>query len=72
MKFLSWSKWSKESLVAGKARLTGDTKQQASSGEVNELRRGNEALKQVVAERLLKNRVLKKSVLAGESEPWEA
>ncbi len=65
-------KWSKEFLEAGKARLTGDTKRQASSSEVDDLRRENEALKQVVAELLLKNRVLKKSVLAGESEPWEA
>src|SRR5512146_2832932 len=41
-------KWSKEFLEAGKARLTGDTKRQASSGEVDDLRRENEALKQVV------------------------
>ena len=64
-------KWSREFLEAGKARLTGDTKRQASSSEVEDLRQENEALKQVVAELLLKNRVLKKSVLATESVSWE-
>lgn len=42
-------KWSKEFLEAGKSRLTGDTKRQASSGEVDDLRRENEQLKQAVA-----------------------
>jgi transposase len=64
-------KWSKEFLEAGKARLTGDTKRQASTSEVDELRQENEQLKQVVAELLLKNRVLKKSVLAAENVSWE-
>ena len=65
-------KWSKEFLEAGKARLTGDTKRQASSSEVTELRQENEQLKQVVAELLLKNRVLKKSALGGETNAWDA
>jgi len=64
-------KWSKEFLEAGKSRLTGDTKRQATSSEVEDLRQENEALKQVVAELLLKNRVLKKSVLGPESVSWE-
>src|SRR6201985_2346662 len=38
-------KWSKEFLEAGKARLTGDTKRQATSSEVDELRQENEQLK---------------------------
>src|SRR5471030_611883 len=54
-------KWSKEFLEAGKARLTGDVKRQATSSEVSDLRQENEQLKQVVAELLLKNRTLKKS-----------
>src|SRR6188768_2212794 len=62
-----YSKWSKEFLEAGKARLTGDTKRQATSSEVSDLRDENEQLKQVVAELLLKNRVLKKSALGRES-----
>lgn len=64
-------KWSKEFLEAGKARLTGDTKREASSSEVDTLRSENEQLKQVVAELLLKNRVLKKSALGEETSGWE-
>ena len=55
-------KWSKEFLEAGKARLADDTKRQATSSEVQDLRQENEQLKQAVAELLLQNRVLKKSV----------
>lgn len=64
-------KWSKEFLEAGKSRLAGDTKRQASSGEVDELRSENDQLKQLVAELVLKNRVLKKSLIGSESE-WDA
>jgi transposase len=64
-------KWSKEFLEAGKARLTGDTKREATSSEVDGLRQENEQLKQIVAELLLKNRVLKKSVVGRESDAWE-
>jgi transposase len=63
-------KWSKEFLEAGKARLLGDTQRQASSNEVDDLRRENEALKEIVAELLLKNRVLKKSVVMREDDAW--
>jgi transposase len=61
-------KWSKEFLEAGKARLIGDTKRQASSREVEELRQQNDQLKQLVAELALKNRVLKKSLLGTDGE----
>ena len=64
-------KWSKEFLEAGKARLTGDTKREATSSEVDGLRHENEQLKQVVAELLLKNRVLKKNAVGRESDAWE-
>jgi transposase len=64
-------KWSKEFLEAGKSRLTGDTKRQASSDDVNELREENAQLKQLVAELALKNRVLKKS-LTGLGNEWDA
>ena len=40
-------KWSKEFLEAGKARLNGDTKRQASSHEVKDLRTENEQLRLV-------------------------
>jgi transposase len=64
-------RWSKEFLEAGKQRLVGNTKRQATSDEVVELRRENEQLKQLVAELALKNRVLKKSVL-GSANGWES
>jgi transposase len=60
-------KWSKEFLEAGKARLAGDTKRQATGNEVQDLRQENEQLKQAVAELLLQNRVLKKSVTGWEN-----
>ncbi len=64
-------KWSKEFLEAGKARLTGDTKREATSSEVMGLRQENEQLKQVVAELLLKNRALKKSATDREASAWD-
>ena len=64
-------KWSKEFLEAGKARLTGDTKREATSSEVTGLRQENEQLKQVVAELLLKNRALKKSATGRETSAWD-
>ena len=53
-------RWSKEFLEAGKKRLLGDTTREATSTEVQDLRRENSQLKQVVAEAVLENRVLKK------------
>ena len=64
-------KWSKEFLDAGKARLTGDTKREASSSEVSDLRQENEQLKQALAELLLKNRGLKKSLVNSEASGWD-
>src|SRR5712675_1436351 len=54
-------RWSKDFLEAGKKRLAGDTVR-AASDEVNDLRREAMALKEVVADLTLENRVLKKSV----------
>ena len=54
--------WSKESLEAGKKRLAGDTARAATSDEVKELRREASALKEVVADLTLENRLLKKSM----------
>ena len=53
--------WSKDFLDAGKRRLAGDTARQASSDEVKELRREAGALKEVVADLTLENRLLKKA-----------
>ena len=52
--------WSKEFLEAGKRRLAGDTARAATSGEVKDLRREATALKEVVADLTLENRLLKK------------
>ena len=57
--------WSKEFLEAGKRRLAGDTARQATSPEVKELRAETTALKEVVADLTLENRLLKKSVTGG-------
>ena len=51
-------RWSKEFLEAGKKRLAGDTARAATSDEVRELRREASALKEVVAELTLENRLL--------------
>src|SRR5437899_11772986 len=62
-------RWSKDFLEAGKKRLAGDTARAATSDEVKDLRREATALKEVVADLTLENRLLKKSVTAdGEGE----
>ncbi len=53
--------WSKEFLEAGKKRLAGDTARAATSDEVKDLRREAQALKEVVADLTLENRLLKKA-----------
>ena len=57
-------KWSKEFLEAGKRRLSGDTERQATSSEVKDLRREMSDLKEALADVLLENRLLKKSMIA--------
>ena len=56
-------RWSKEFLEAGKKRLSGDTVREATSDEVKQLRTEATALKEALAELLMENRVLKKSVI---------
>ena len=55
--------WSKEFLEAGKKRLSGDVSREATSDEVKSLRREAGDLKEALAETLLENRLLKKSML---------
>ena len=57
-------RWSKEFLEAGKKRLLGDTTREATAPEVKTLRDENGRLKQVLAETVLENRLLKKSLTA--------
>ena len=54
--------WSKEFLEAGKKRLAGDTARQATSNEVKSLRAEARDLKEALAEQMLENRLLKKSM----------
>ena len=60
---------SKDFLEAGKKRLAGDTVREANTSEVSSIRQENDQLKQLAAELMLKNRVLKKSlsIMDGES-----
>ena len=53
-------RWSKDFLEAGKKRLAGDTARAATSDEVHDLRSEATALKEVVADLTLENRLLKK------------
>ncbi len=62
-------RWSKacpreggERLEAGKKRLQGDIVREANSNDVNELRKENAQLKELVANFAIKNEVLKKSL----------
>ena len=57
--------WSKDFLEAGKRRLAGDTARQATSAEVKTLRAEARDLKEALAEQMLENRLLKKSMIAG-------
>lgn len=56
-------RWSKDFMESGKKRLNGDTQREANSTEVQEIRKENAQLKEAVAELLLQNRILKKSML---------
>src|SRR6266567_4757907 len=56
-------RWSKDFLEAGKKRLAGDTAREATSDEVKGLRADARQLKETLAEVLIENRLLKKSVL---------
>ncbi len=55
-------KWSKAFLDAGKNGLTRDTRRDATSQEVRRLKEENDALKRAVAETVLDNQRLKRSL----------
>ncbi len=55
--------WLKDFMEAGKDRLTRDITRDATKGEVQELKRENTRLKQVVAELSLQVHVLKKTAV---------
>ena len=60
---IGYYRWSKEFLEAGKKRLSGDTAREATSDEVKQLRTEATILKETLAELLIENRLLKKSVI---------
>ena len=60
--------WSKEFMEAGKKWLAGDTARAASTDDVKGLRQEAAALKEVVADLMLENRLLKKSMIADGDE----
>ncbi len=56
-------RWSKEFLGAGRKRLAGDIEREATSDEVKILRDQAVQLKEALAESMLENRLLKKSMI---------
>ena len=58
--------WVKDFMEGGKARLMGDSRRQATDGEVKNLRRENEKLKVLLAEQVLETSAFKKSLHASE------
>jgi transposase len=59
-----YHRWSTEFLEAGKKQLAGDTAREATSDEVKGLRAEAQQLKELLAEVVLENRLLKKSVIS--------
>jgi transposase len=57
--------WLKDFMEAGKERLTRDAVRDASRSEVQELKRDNAQLKQLVAEQSLQIHMLKKMAIPG-------
>lgn len=58
----SYYKWNKEFLEAGKKRLQGDEVREATSDEVKELRKENRALKESLADLVIRYDIVKKSL----------
>lgn len=56
-------RWSRDFLEAGKKRLSGDMAREASTSDVSLMRKESAQLKEMLAETMLENRLLKKSVI---------
>jgi len=56
----TYYKWNKEFIEAGKKRLAGDELRQATSSEVEELRRENKKLKESLADMMIRYDIQKK------------
>ncbi|MPN22816.1 IS3 family transposase ISSsp2 [bioreactor metagenome] len=58
----TYYKWNKEFIEAGKKRLSGDETREATSDEVKELRKENTALKESLADLVIRYDIVKKSL----------
>jgi transposase len=58
----TYYKWSKEFVEAGKKRLSGDETREATSDEVNDLRKENTRLKESLADLVIRYDIVKKSL----------
>lgn len=58
----TYYKWNKEFIEAGKKRLSGDETREAPSDEVKELRKENAALKESLADLVIRYDIVKKSL----------
>ena len=58
----TYYKWNKEFIEAGKKRLSGDETREATSDEVKELRKENAALKESLADLVVRYDIVKKSL----------
>lgn len=58
----TYYKWNKEFIEAGKKRLSGDETREATSDEVKELRKENAALKESLADLVIRYDIVKKSL----------
>lgn len=58
----TYYKWSKEFVEAGKKRLSGDENREATSDEVNDLRKENTRLKESLADLVIRYDIVKKSL----------
>lgn len=58
----TYYKWNKEFIEAGKKRLLGDETREATSDEVKELRKENAALKESLADLVIRYDIVKKSL----------
>lgn len=57
----TYYKWNKEFIEAGKKRLSGDETREATSDEVKELRKENTALKESLADLVIRYDIVKKA-----------
>ena len=62
-------RWSKEFIDAGKKRLARDTAGEATSNEVKALKTESSQLKEMLAELMMENRLLKKGILSDGEDP---